>query len=73
MNTPNWQHHSKKDQKRKLKPQAMRSRREALRHFKKSHVTSRKRGVSWYYGHIRNEPHVRLPRNQVTTGKTPCD
>ena len=24
MNTPNWQHHSKKDAKRKLKPQALR-------------------------------------------------
>jgi plasmid maintenance system killer protein len=24
MNTPNWQHHSKKEQKRKLKPQALR-------------------------------------------------
>jgi phosphohistidine phosphatase SixA len=24
MTTPNWQHHSKKDQKRHLKPQAMR-------------------------------------------------
>tara|TARA_B100002019_G_scaffold252878_1_gene234071 strand:- start:1224 stop:1400 length:177 start_codon:yes stop_codon:yes gene_type:complete len=39
MNTPNWQHHSKKDQKRKLKPQAMRARREALRQFKKRHMT----------------------------------
>ena len=24
MNTPNWQHHSKKEKKRKLKPQALR-------------------------------------------------
>jgi len=24
MKTPNWQHHSKKEQKRKLKPQALR-------------------------------------------------
>ena len=70
MNTPNWQHHSKKDRKRKLKPQAMRSRREALRHFKKRHMTSRKRGVSWYYGHIRNEVHGSLSRNQVTTSQT---
>ena len=34
MNTPNWQHHSKKEQKRKLKPQALRqakSRRQALK------------------------------------------
>jgi len=44
MKVPNWQHHSKKDQKRKLKPQAMRARREALRQFKKRHMTSTKRG-----------------------------
>lgn len=34
MNTPNWQHHSKKEQKRKLKPQALRqakARRQALK------------------------------------------
>jgi hypothetical protein len=35
MNTPNWQHHSKKEQKRKLKPQALRQRKESLRFFKK--------------------------------------
>ena len=31
MNTPNWQHHSKKDAKRKLKPQALRAARERRR------------------------------------------
>jgi len=34
MNKPNWQHHSKKEQKRKLKPQALRqakARRQALK------------------------------------------
>jgi hypothetical protein len=34
MKLPNWQHHSKKDQKRKLKPQALRqakARRQALK------------------------------------------
>jgi len=34
MNTPNWIHHSKKDLKRKLKPQALRQakvRRQALK------------------------------------------
>ena len=34
MNTPNWIHHSKKDLKRKLKPQALRqakARRQALK------------------------------------------
>jgi len=38
MKVPNWQHHSKKDQKRRLKPQAMRARKEALRQFKKRHM-----------------------------------
>ena len=31
---PNWQHHSSKEQKPTLKPQAMRDRREALKAFK---------------------------------------
>ena len=31
MNTPNWQHHSKKDAKRKLKPQALRAAKERRR------------------------------------------
>jgi hypothetical protein len=34
MTTPNWQHHSKKEQKRTLKPQAMRrakARKQALK------------------------------------------
>ena len=29
MTVPNWQHHSRKDKKRTLKPQAIRSRRDA--------------------------------------------
>ena len=44
-NVPNWQHHSKKDQKRKLKPQAMRARKEALRQFKKRYKASPKKEV----------------------------
>jgi len=46
MNTPNWQHHSKKEQKRKLKPQALRQAKARLSHFKKRHMTSPKRGGS---------------------------
>ena len=34
MTTPNWQHHSKKEQKRKLKPQALRARKAALKSLK---------------------------------------
>ena len=37
MNVPNWQHHSRKEQKPTLKPQAMRDRRTALQHLKKKY------------------------------------
>ena len=33
--TPNWLKHSKKEQKRKLKPQAMRARKAALKALKR--------------------------------------
>ncbi len=35
MNVPNWQHHSKKEQKIHLKPEALRQRKEALQYLKK--------------------------------------
>ena len=60
MQVPNWKHHSKKEQKRKLKPQAMRSRKEALRHFKNRHMTSPKKGGSFvYYVHTNQTMTVR--------------
>lgn len=34
-NTPNWQHHSRKEQKRKLKPAALRARKAALKALKR--------------------------------------
>ena len=34
MTTPNWQHHSKKEQKRTLKPQALRRAKRRLKMFK---------------------------------------
>jgi len=46
MNTPNWQHHSKKEQKRKLKPQALRQAKARVANIKKRYMTSRKREVS---------------------------
>jgi len=67
MNTPNWKHHSKKEQKRKLKPQAMRARKEALRQFKKRHMNPSKRRVSLYYESIRMMlPDDGQPRNQIS-------
>ena len=66
MTTPNWQHHSKKEQKRTLKPQAMRARREALRQFKKRHKNRPDKAVSSYYMSIRMELDD-SPRNQIST------
>ena len=46
MSTPNWQHNSGKDPKRKLKPQKLRDRKQALKallrklNFKKNHDSS---------------------------------
>lgn len=34
MNTPNWQHHSRKEQKQTLKPQALRSAKKRLQALK---------------------------------------
>ena len=67
MNTPNWQHHSKKDQKRTLKPQAMRARREALRQFKNRHKNRPDKAVSSYYESIRTEHYDSFTRDQVAT------
>jgi hypothetical protein len=71
MNTPNWQHHSKKDKKRTLKPQAMRARREALRQFKKRHMNRTDKAVSSYYESIRIMLlHDGQPRNQIAPCQT---
>ena len=48
MRVPNWQHHSKKEQKRHLKPQAMRQARARVRQLKKCHINPPKRRVSYY-------------------------
>ena len=48
MNTPNWQHHSKKEKKRKLKPQALRQARKRRGQLLKSLLNPVKRRVSLY-------------------------
>jgi len=53
MNTPNWQHHSKKEKKRKLKPQALRSARERRRQLLKCLLNPAKGRVSLYNEYIR--------------------
>jgi len=67
MNTPNWQHHSKKDAKRKLKPQALRSARAKRRQLINRLLNPTKRGVSSYNGFIIKGTHESQARNQITT------
>ncbi len=53
MKVPNWQHHSKKEQKRHLKPQALRQARKRRNHLKKCLLNPPKRRVLEYHGGIR--------------------
>ena len=48
MRVPNWQHHSKKEQKRHLKPQALRQARARRNQLTKCHMNPPKRRVSYY-------------------------
>ena len=68
MTTPNWQHHSKKDAKRKLKPQALRSARERRRQLKKRLLTAPKRRFSSIIGISNTKANDSKARNQIT----PC-
>jgi hypothetical protein len=67
MQVPNWKHHSKKEQKRKLKPQALRQAKARLAQFKKRHMGRLKGDLLFYSGSIRNESNACSPRNQVPT------
>jgi hypothetical protein len=67
MKVPNWQHHSRKEQKRKLKPQALRQAKARLAQFKKRHMGRPKGDLSFYDGLIRNKSDARQSRNQVST------
>ena len=49
MKVPNWQHHSRKEQKRKLKPQALRQAKARLKAFKKKHSEHSERSVFFFY------------------------
>ena len=72
MTTPNWQHHSKKDAKRKLKPQALRSSRERRRQLIKRLLTHPKGGFFSMIGISKEKLHGSSTRNQVSTSKTAC-
>ena len=67
MNIPNWQHHSKKEKKRKLKPQALRSARERRRQLIKCLLNPVNRRVSLYNEYIRQRSNDNQSRNQITT------
>ena len=67
MKVPNWQHHSKKEQKRHLKPQALRQARKRRNHLKKCLLNPSLRRVFDYYGHIETENNGSTTRNQITT------
>ena len=72
MQVPNWKHHSKKEQKRKLKPQALRQAKARLAQFKKRHMGRPKGDLSSYYGFIRNETNACPSRNQISTCQIAC-
>ena len=67
MTTPNWQHHSKKEAKRKLKPQALRSARAKRRQLINRLLNPTQRGVSSYNGFIIKGTHESQARNQIPT------
>jgi len=67
MTTPNWQHHSKKDAKRKLKPQALRAARERRRQLKKRLLNPQQRGFSSIIGISNTKANDSKARNQITT------
>ena len=67
MTTPNWQHHSKKDAKRKLKPQALRAAKEIRRQLINRLQTAPKRRFSSIIGISNTKANDSKARNQITT------
>ena len=72
MKVPNWQHHSKKDPKRTLKPQALRQARQRLQNVKKRYMTSQKRRSSSIVGTYNGNTDGSSARNQVPTSEVAC-
>ena len=72
MKVPNWQHHSKKEPKRTLKPQALRQARQKLQNVKMRYMTSKKRRSSSIIGTYDRNTDGSTARNQVTTSKVAC-
>ncbi len=72
MRVPNWRHHSKKEPKRRLKPQALRQAKQKLQNVKMRYMTSIKRRSSSIMGIYERKLHGSSARNQVTTSKVTC-
>ena len=72
MKVPNWQHHSKKESKRTLKPQALRQARQRLQNVKMRYMRPSKRGSSSIIGIYDGNTDGSSARNQVTTSKVAC-
>jgi hypothetical protein len=72
MQVPNWKHHSRKEQKRKLKPQALRQAKARLAQFKKRHMVVQKATFRFMIGSYETKSNVSPSRNQVSTCKTAC-
>ena len=72
MNTPNWQHHSNKEKKRKLRPQALRSSKEKRRHLINRLTVKKQRRFSSIMGISKRNTDGSTARNQVTTSKVAC-
>jgi len=67
MNTPNWQHHSKKDAKRKLKPQALRQAKARRGQLINRLLNRPQRRFFSIIGVSNKQIHDSKARNQITT------
>jgi len=72
MTVPNWQHHSKKEKKRTLKPQALRAARKRRGQLIKRLLTSPKGRFFSMIGISKEKLHGSTARNQVTISKVAC-
>ena len=67
MTTPNWQHNTGKQQKRKLKPQALRQAKKRRGQLIKCLLNPVNRRVSLYHVSIETKNNGSTTRNQITT------
>jgi len=67
MTTPNWQHHSKKERKRTLKPQALRQAKARRGQLINRLLNRPQRRFSSIIGISRETNDDCSPRNQITT------